>query len=118
MSENQQLTDRGLKSLKVGEHPDGKIPGLVIRVRETGGRSWAYRYRVNGRLRRLTLGTYPALGLADARTAARARGSCSFCTHHRCIIKRGEAPSGGAEEEVIEKLKGANRHQRGGPTAS
>ena len=31
------------------------------------------RYRVNGRQRRLTLGTYPSLGLAKARAAARRR---------------------------------------------
>ena len=65
------LTDRALSKLNPGEHADGKIPGLVFRVRPRGGKSWAYRYRINGRLRRLTLGAYPALRLADARTAAR-----------------------------------------------
>ena len=78
MSESQQTSKRGLTvrelgKLVPGDHADGKIPGLVFRVRQTGGRSWAYRYRnAAGRLRRLTLGSYPALGLANARVAARA----------------------------------------------
>lgn len=65
------LTDRKLSKLPPGDHADGKIAGLAFRVRETGGRSWAYRYRFNGRLQRYTLGPYPALGLAAARSAAR-----------------------------------------------
>lgn len=72
MSDSQGLNDRQLKKLGPGDHADGKIPGLVFRVRETGGRSWALLYRARGRRRRLTLGAYPALGLGDARSAARA----------------------------------------------
>lgn len=36
-----------------------------------GGKSWVVFYRIGGRQRRLTLGTYPALGLAAARDAWR-----------------------------------------------
>jgi integrase len=36
-----------------------------------GKKAWVVRYRVHGRLRRLTLGTYPVIGLADARQRAK-----------------------------------------------
>ena len=53
---------------------DVKPPKLGLRVSSSGRKTWFIMYRSNGRLRRLTLGTYPALSLADARgqaTAAR-----------------------------------------------
>ena len=36
-----------------------------------GARSWAFRHRVGGKPRKLTIGRYPAIGLAEARQAAR-----------------------------------------------
>ncbi len=53
------------------EHFDAGFPGLALRVSYGGGRSWVYFYRFHGKLRRLTLGTYPALSLAAAREAWR-----------------------------------------------
>lgn len=53
------------------EIPDGLLPGLYLVVQTSGARSWAVRYRAAGRTRKLTLGTYPALQLGDARDAAR-----------------------------------------------
>jgi integrase len=50
---------------------DTKVAGFGLRVTETGAKSWCVMYRHRGRLRRLTLGTYPKLTLADARDAAR-----------------------------------------------
>ena len=83
-STSSALTERGLAKLGPGEHADGKVAGLTFRVRETGGKSWAYRYRIGGRLRRLSLGSYPALGIADARIAARA---------HRKAVSLGRDPA-------------------------
>jgi integrase len=53
------------------EHFDKGFPGLALRVSYGGGKSWVFFYRVGGRLKRLTLGTYPALDLAQAREAWR-----------------------------------------------
>ena len=53
------------------EHFDKGYPGLALRVSYGGGKSFVFFYRVGGRLRRMTLGTYPALGLAEAREAWR-----------------------------------------------
>jgi integrase len=51
---------------------DGKVRGLVLRVSPDGGKAWSvlYRRKIDGRRRRATVGAYPALGLADARSAA------------------------------------------------
>ena len=49
---------------------DQKPPGLGLRVTPGGRKTWFLMYRASGRLRRYTLGTYPALSLADARQLA------------------------------------------------
>src|SRR5436309_2084679 len=49
---------------------DKGFPGLALRVSYGGSRTWVYFYRLHGgKLRRLTLGRFPAMELADARTA-------------------------------------------------
>lgn len=49
---------------------DKGYPGLALRVSYGGAKSWVYFYRMyGGKLRRLTLGRWPAMELADARTA-------------------------------------------------
>jgi integrase len=53
------------------EVPDGALPGLYLVVQPSGAKSWAVRYRHADRPRKMTLGPYPALGLKDAREAAR-----------------------------------------------
>jgi integrase len=41
--------------------------GFGVRVSRRGGKSWIWVYHFAGRPRRLTLGEYPVMGLADAR---------------------------------------------------
>ena len=53
------------------EHFDKGFPGLALRVSYGGGKSWAFFYRIGGRLRRMSLGTFPAVSLAEAREAWR-----------------------------------------------
>jgi len=66
-----KLTDLQIQKLKRRETryevPDGH--GLFIRVSHTGNKSWIYRYRFGKDKipRRMTLGTYPELTLANAR---------------------------------------------------
>src|SRR5271167_1820843 len=50
---------------------DAKLAGFGLRVTENGAKTWCAIYRHYGRMRRLTIGTYPILGLADAREIAR-----------------------------------------------
>ncbi|MDP4006684.1 site-specific integrase [Methylobacterium sp. NEAU K] len=54
------------------EIPDATLPGLYFIIQPSGAKSWAVRYRHGGRTRKLTLGAYPALDLAKARTEGRA----------------------------------------------
>lgn len=51
---------------------DSKPPSVGLRVSAHGRKTWFLMYRSGGRLRRLTLGTYPDLSLADARQQAMA----------------------------------------------
>ena len=50
---------------------DRGYPGFALRVSYGGGKAWSMFYRHGGKLRRLTLGLYPAMGLAEAREAWR-----------------------------------------------
>ncbi len=52
------------------EIPDGIVSGLYLVVQPSGAKSWALRYRFAGKPAKLTLGRWPVMGLAAARTAA------------------------------------------------
>ena len=54
------------------EYHDELLPGLRLRVFSTGRKSWSVVGRVQGRQVRHTIGTYPAIALAEARETARA----------------------------------------------
>ena len=71
------------------EHFDAGYPGLAFRISYGGGRSWVFFYRAHGKQRRLTLGAYPALSLAEAREAWRTA---------RAAVERGEDPAGAKAE--------------------
>ncbi len=61
-----KFTDRKIRNLKPKraryEVWEGK--GLGLRVSPTGRKSWVFMYRYDGKCRRLTLGTYPAMSVA------------------------------------------------------
>jgi hypothetical protein len=63
------LSDQGIKKAKSSDKPrklsDGG--GLLLEVRPEGGKWWRWRYRFGGKEKMLSLGTYPAVTLADAR---------------------------------------------------
>ena len=70
------FTERKIKSLKPPDagqvdYWDKSLPGFSVRVAQSGRRSWIVMYQAGGRKRRMTLGTYPPMGLADARTEAK-----------------------------------------------
>jgi integrase len=74
------LTQLAIENVRPGparrEIPDGKERGLYLVVQPSGGMAWAFRYRDHGRPCKLTIGPYPAIGLAKARgEAARAKVS-------------------------------------------
>jgi integrase len=56
------------KAIKPGFYADGH--GLYLRVGPTGGKSWVFRYRRDGRLHDMGLGPTHTISLADARLKA------------------------------------------------
>lgn len=72
-----KFTDRYIESLKPqsarytiredNAHGNGT---LALRVSPNGAKSWSYIYRQDGRGRRMTLGRYPAMSVAQAHEAA------------------------------------------------
>jgi integrase len=68
------LTDLSIKKQPLPEKrrevPDGKIAGLYLVTQPSGAKSWALRYRVDGKPKKLTLGPYPAVDLGAARKRA------------------------------------------------
>jgi integrase len=69
---------------------DTLVPGFAIRVTAAGHKSFTLYYRHHGRLRRVGLGRYPDVLLADARKAA---------TQHRGRIFDGADPAEGKKTE-------------------
>jgi integrase len=63
-----KFTDRFIDALKpkTTRYEVWENGGFGVRVSTRGGKSWVWVYHYNGRPRRMTLGTYPPLGLADA----------------------------------------------------
>jgi hypothetical protein len=103
----RRFTDLSVKNLapnpaKRLEIPDPGQPGLYLVVQPTGAKSWAVRYRQNERSRKLTLGRFPDLGLADAR---------QMTVKALERIKRGADP---AQEKAQSRHEtGAAGHKRG-----
>lgn len=63
------LSDMAVRQAKaIGKaYTLGDIDGLSIAVSEQGSRSWHFRYSWAGKQKRMSLGTYPEIGLREAR---------------------------------------------------
>jgi integrase len=103
----RRLTDTALKAELKKERaiqeelPDGSVPGLTVRVGGGSAATWSLVIRVageggishrghalKGRRRRLTLGTYPAMGIETARARAH---------EYRALAEKGESPANSLE---------------------
>jgi integrase len=80
------LTDAKLKVLKPkhARYTVGDSRGLAIEVFPTGGMGWRFRYQLNGRTEKVTLGKYPDVSLKLARQKRDA-----FAT----AVAKGESPA-------------------------
>jgi len=63
------LTDVAIRNAKPKSKPYkmGDALGLFLLVQPTGGKLWRLKYRVDGKEKKLGLGTYPKVSLSDAR---------------------------------------------------
>jgi integrase len=63
------LTDTAIRNAKPGAKPIKMFDerGLFLLVAPAGGKWWRLKYRVGGKEKLLSLGTYPDVGLKDAR---------------------------------------------------
>jgi hypothetical protein len=71
------LTDTSLEALKPQDKPY-QVPdrnGLVIDVMPSGDKFWFYRYRLAGTPQGCMVGTYPKIGLTEARMREQALSS-------------------------------------------
>lgn len=50
---------------------DELMPGLVLRISKSGTKTFCLHKRINGKMRRLTIGRFPIMSLADARERVR-----------------------------------------------
>lgn len=72
------LTDTAIRAVK----PTTKATklfdggGLYLEVAPSGGKWWRLKYRFQGKEKRISLGTYPTVGLKDARERRESRSLC------------------------------------------
>ncbi|MFP3385982.1 Arm DNA-binding domain-containing protein [Tritonibacter sp. SIMBA_163] len=50
---------------------DTVVPGLVLRVNKSGTKTFSFHKRINGKMKRLTIGQFGPFSLDDARERAR-----------------------------------------------
>lgn len=72
----QKLTTKFIENIKENarkrqDFRDGLMPGLVLRVSTTGTKTFCLHKRINGKMRRLTIGRFGILSLSDARERVR-----------------------------------------------
>jgi integrase len=77
------------------EIPDRRMPGLYLLVQPSGRKSWAVRYRRDGKSRKYTIGPYPAFDLSAARREAAQ------------VLQRAELGGDPAREKWIERRRRA-----------
>ena len=63
------LTDVAIRNAKPRAKPYkmGDAFGLFVLIQPSGGKLWRFKYRFDGREKKLAIGTYPVISLAEAR---------------------------------------------------
>ncbi len=94
------LTDSQVKAAKPREKnyklTDGR--GLYLEVAPTGGKWWRFKYRIDGKEKRISLGIYPDISLAEARERLASA---------RKLVAHGVDPSTARKAEKASRLEKA-----------
>lgn len=114
------LTDTAIKQAKPGD-VDRKLAdekGLYLLVTAGGSKLWRLKYRIDGKEKKLALGSYPEVGLKEARarrdaarTAAEAGSDPAAAKREARIARQFSAANtfGAIAEEYIVKLEAENK---------
>lgn len=93
---SDKLTDVAIRKAKPGEKArklaDGG--GMYLELHPNGGKYWRLKYRIAGREKRLALGVYPDVSLADARRLR---------DHARKLVAAGADPSELRQADKVER---------------
>ncbi|ODS53223.1 MAG: hypothetical protein ABS36_14970 [Acidobacteria bacterium SCN 69-37] len=119
----KKLTARDVETLqpepgKRVEVFDTVIKGLALRITESGHKSWSVHYRVDGKLRRHTIGTVDKFSLAKAREkayeASRDAATTGTDAGAEKRAKRQQATQGETVADLVKTYleKHAKRHKR------
>ena len=84
------LTDTAIRLAKAGDS-DRKLAdekGLYLLVTATGSKLWRLKYRIDGKEKKLALGSYPEIGLKDARAKRDAARKAAQSGSDPAIAKR------------------------------
>lgn len=90
------LTDTAIKSAKPKDKPYklGDAKGLFLLVQPSGGKLWRLKFRVDGKEKKLAIGTYPDVSLKDARKR---------CDEAREQLAAGKDPGREKQREKLRK---------------
>jgi integrase len=68
--------------------------GLVVEVMTSGTKVWRFKYRLNGKREKVTIGPYPAISIKAAHDRHE---------ELRTLVARGESPAQRKQEEIVER---------------
>lgn len=95
---NYVLTPKAIEAAKPREksYPLTDGGGLYVDVLPSGSKVWRFKYHLDGRREKVTIGTYPAFTIKDARNKHE---------ELRALVERGQSPA------VVKKSTAAERRQ-------
>lgn len=97
-----RLTARKVETAKPTEKEyllgDGE--GMHLRIRPNGAKDWMFMYTFAGKRRKMSLGAFPAIGLADARDNA---------SEQRKLLAQGFDPQLQKQQRIVEQQKERER---------
>ncbi len=101
------LSDTRIRALKpkAQRYEVADDGGLFIEVQPSGAKVWRYRYRLNGRREKVTIGPYPAIPIADQIKGGKTetKGARTYHAAYQSLVAAGKSP---AREKQAEKARG------------
>lgn len=112
-----KLTDTAIRNAKPGPKPKRLFDGggMYLEVSPAGGKLWRLKFRFGGKEKRLALGAYPAVGLADARDKAEAARKLLAQGVDPSAVRKAEKAGEVAQGETFE-LVAREWHEKFKPT--